>query len=134
MDFFFLAFGLQQRKIFTSFVYLRIELAGLAKNGLIFSGANYGSTYSMSKYYNWNVIHFNGMPVKTYFIVFHSKDVMVLLFSRRKIKGRDKNPTPCKIQYPMKNQSKILSGIPLVLYDYTSMLYNSHILGNLISY
>ena len=27
----------------------------------------------------------------------------------------------------MKNQSKILSGIPLVLYYYTSMLYNSHI-------
>jgi len=66
------------------------------------------------------------MTVKTYSIVYHGKDDIVQVFNRLKIKGRDKNPTPCKIQYPMKNQSKILSGIPLVLYDYTSMLYNSH--------
>ena len=36
MDFFFLAFVLQLRKILTSFVYLRIELVGIAKNRLIF--------------------------------------------------------------------------------------------------
>ena len=38
------------------------------------------------------------------------------------------------IKYGTSLKSKMLSGIPLVLYNYISMLHNSHILGHLISY
>ena len=91
------------RKLLTPSYISVLHLSESLKTALVFLGTNYGSTYSMSKCYNRNLIHFNGTPVKTYSVVFQSKDVIVLLFIRRKIKGRDKNPTPCKIQYPMKN-------------------------------
>jgi len=36
-------------------------------------------------------------------MVHHCKDAFVLAEVAEKIEGRDKNPTPFKIQYPMKN-------------------------------
>ena len=57
MNFFLLVICYTITKNIYSFVYLRIELVGIAKNSLIFLGANYGSTYSLSKYYNRNLIH-----------------------------------------------------------------------------